>query len=449
MRVIIIGAGDVGFNIAKRLVAENKEVVIVDVNKDMLSKIENELDVETIVGSGNSPKILKQAGIEEATLLLAVTNSDEINLIACSIASLLAPNIFKIARIRNPEYNLYKEKLIKNFFKIDIVINPEEETVNQILQLIEFPFATDIFEFKDLGIKLIGVTIREQSPIRDLTLMELKNKIGLKEFIIGSIIRNNELIIPRGEDKILVGDTIYFVCSNEHLSELFFYFNVTKKMPKDFLIVGGGNVGFTLAKSLEQRKGVNVKLIEADKERCEFLAENLKNTMVLHGDGTDQTLLMEENAGDMDVFIAVTGDEENNILSSLLAKNLGVTHTITKINKQFYLDLLKAIGLENVVSPRLCAANSILKYVRKGKVISSISLKEDAEVIEIMAKANSFLVDNPLKKLKFPKGAIILCIVRDKKVIIPTGEDIITVNDRVFILSKTSVVSKIEKIISQ
>ncbi len=447
MRIIIIGAGDVGFNIAKRLVAENKDVVVIDNNMEILKRVEEELDVETIWGSGNSPKILKQAGIEESSLILAVTNSDEINLIACSLANLLSPKIFKIARIRNPEYTQLKDKLIKEFFKIDIVINPEEEVVKQIQQLIAYPFATDVFEFPDINIQLIGFNVKENSPLKDLPLFKIKQQIGIQEFIIGGIVRGNELIIPRGEDQIKKGDTIYLVFHKSHRDKVFSAFGISKKSPKNILIIGGGNIGFSLARTLEKIKNMNIKLVESNKRRCEFLAENLSNTMVLYGDGTDQRLLVEENAGEMDVLIAVTGDEENNILSSLLAKNLGIAHSITKINKHFYMDLLKAIGLEHIVSSRLCAANSILKFVRKGKVISSISLKEDAEALEIVAKKDSFLVDTPLKKLNLPKQTIILCMVRNDEVIIPTGEDVIRPNDKVIILSKTSQIEKIEKII--
>ncbi len=448
MRIIIVGAGDVGFNIAKRLVAEDKEVVVIDTDPEILARIEDSMDVETICGEGNNPTVLQEAGIDRAHLLLAVTNSDEINLIACTFASILSPNIFKVARIRNSGYLSYKEELIRDFLKIDIVINPEEEVVKHIGLLLEIPKAIDIYEFSEIGIKLIGISIKASTPVVGHSLATLKQYIGIKEFIVGGIIRGEDLIIPSGEDVIKEGDTLYFVCHKKYQSKVLEMMGITSVRPRNILIIGGGNVGFLLAKTLEKRRRVNIKLIDSDKNRCEFLAEHLDNTMVLHGDGTDQRLLLEENAGDMDVVISVTGDEESNILSCLLARNLGITHTIARINKHFYLPLLKTIGLDHVVSSRLCAANTILRYVRKGKVISSISLKEDAEALEIIARQDSSLVNIPIKELDFPREAIILCIVRKDKVIIPTGDDVVLPQDRLIILSKSSKISAIEGLIT-
>ncbi len=448
MRIIIIGAGDVGFNIAKRLVDEDKEVVVIDKDPQVLARVEDTIDVEIICGDGNDPRILEKAGVREGDLLLSVTNSDEINLIASTFASILAPNIFKVARIRNPGYLLYKEEVIKDFLKIDMVINPEEEVVKYIKHLLEIPGAIDIYEFMDIGIKLIAISIKKETPVVEHSLAEIKDAIGIREFIVGGIIRGEELIIPSGEDVIKQGDIVYFVCHKTHEKKVMDFFGLAQSPPRDILIIGGGNVGFSLARSLEKKRGLNIKLIDFDKKRCEFLAEELDSTMVLQGDGTDQKLLLEENAGHMDVVISVTGDEETNVLSSLLAKRLGVVHTITRVNKHFYLPLLRALGLEHVVSSRLCAANSILRYVRKGKVISSVSLKEDAEALEIVAREDSFLVDRPIKALSLPREAVILCMVRRGEVLIPTGDDVIHPGDRVIILSRASKISAIEDLIT-
>lgn len=445
MRIIIVGAGEVGFHLAKRLVSENKEVVIIDKNQEVLSLMSDQLDVETVLGSGSSPKVLEEAGVKEADILLAVTDSDEINLIACTFTNILAPNLIKVARIRNSEYTEYQDTLTKDLLHIDIAINPEQEVIGSIERLMGAPGAAEISEFSDVNIKLVGVWIREESKLSGMNLAELKKRMAIEGFIVAAIIRGKQTIIPMGADSIHSGDLVYFVCHQKDLEDVLRAFGKGARKQHNVLIIGGGNIGYKLALDLEEKKGVNVKILDKDVKRCEFLAEHLNKTIVLQGDGTDQKLLVQENVGDMDAVVSVTGDEENNVLCSLLVKNLGAKLPITRINKYAYIPLMHTIGLEHIVSPRLSAANSILRYVRQGTVISSISIKEEAEALEVIAKSDSPLVNKPIRSLQFPKGAIVLCLIRGDEVILPTGENVIYPNDRVIILTASHKVDKLEK----
>lgn len=444
MRIIIIGAGQVGFQIAQKLSSEDKDVVVIDNSSEVLERISQSIDVQTVHGSGSSPKILEMSGIKQADMLLAVTNSDEINLIACTFANILAPGMHKIARIRNPEYTSYQEVLAKGLLNIDTVINPEEEVVRSIEKLMGAPGALEITDFSEETVKLVGTWIREGNPLAGTKLHELRQKIGFERFIIAAIVRNDRLIVPSGENALKVGDLIYFVCEDKDLQKILKRLNHRTGAQHNVLIIGGGNIGYKLAQALE-KKNVHAKILDNNTQRTRFLAENLKRTVVLQGDGTDQELLLEENIKKMDVVITLTGDEENNILCSLLAKRLGAKRTITRINKLAYMPLVRAFGIEHTVSPRLSAVNTIIRHVRKGLVISSVSIKEEAEAMEAIAQEKSGIVNKPLKDLPIPKGAIILCIIRADKVIIPTGDSVIKPEDRFIILCTRKNIPRVEK----
>ncbi|MFP4072188.1 MAG: Trk system potassium transporter TrkA [Desulfovibrionales bacterium] len=444
MRVIIVGAGEVGSHLADKLAQENKEVVIIDLNPGVLDKISEQMDVQTIVGSGSSPGILEQAGIKDADILLAVTDSDEINLIACTFANILKPGITKLARIRNDEYTRFREAFSREMLGIELVINPEVEVVRTIQRLMGAPDAVDVSEFAEGKVRLIGIWVREQSVLAGTRLTRIREKVGTTRLIIGAIVRNEELIIPTGEDVVQAGDLIYFVCQEKDQDEILRSFGGRPKAMKNVLIIGGGNIGFRLARELEKGE-FHTKLIETDLARCEFLSEALEKTVILQGDGTDQSLLKEENIHAMDVAVTVTGDEETNILCSLLAKSMDAGMTITRINNFAYFPLVRTIGIEHTVSPRQSAVNAILHHVRRGRVISAVSIKEEAEVLEAVALENSEVVDKPVKDIDFPRGAVILCIIRKEEVVIPTGLSVIHPLDRIIILAKQKAISAVEK----
>ena len=448
MKVVIVGAGEVGFHVAGHLALENKEVVVVDKDAEALRRVSDNLDVQVIQGSGSSPVVLEEAGIREAEIILAVTNSDEANLVACLVANILSPSTKKLARVRDGDFDNYHDNFRENAPHIDTIINPEIEVVKTITSMMSVPGAVDVGEFADGRIKFIGIYLDKTSRLAGLKLAEIPDKISSSRLLIAALVREEELIVPRGDDRLMPGDLIYFISEADKLFETLAVFDKHEQPIRRALIVGGGRIGYRLARSLEHAS-ISCKIIERSADRCAFLAEGLNKTVVLCGDGSDQGLLAEENIQDMDVVVTLTSDEETNILASLLARRLGAKKSITKISKFSYFPLMKAIGIEQVVSPRLSAINSILQHIRKGKVLSAISIKgEQAEVIEAVALETTDIVGKPLRDIAFPKGAMVAGIIRGELIIVPTGDSVIQPDDRVIIFARKEAIAKIEKILA-
>ncbi len=419
--------------------------MVIDNDEVALARVREHLDVQTIQGSGSNPRILKEAGIGRAEILLAVTNSDETNLIACIFANLLAPAIQKVVRIRNEDYNEYRESLAQDILNISLVTNPDVEVINSMVRLITTPQVDEITDFANGRIRLIRKQLPEDSPLNGLKLMQLPSVMKDIRMVIAAIIREDRLIIPTGADRVNAGDIIYFVCEKDELGDIIQLFGNRVHPVKNILIVGGGKIGLSLAQTLEKLH-YNTKVIERDPHRSEVLSAHLNRTIVLQGDGTDPELLEQENIGSMDIVVALTGDEELNILSCLLAKRLGAQKTVARINKFIYMSLVQTIGIDHIVSTRMSAVNSILHFIRRGKIISTVSIAgEEAEALEAIALEHSAIVGTPLKKLKFPKGAIILCIIRGNQVILPTGESVIRTHDRLIIMSTRQNIPHVEQ----
>lgn len=443
-----MGAGEVGYHIASRLAFENKDVVVIDKNPDALRRVSDDLDVQVINASGSSPRVLEEAGIREAEILLAVTNSDEANLVACLVANLLSPATKKLARIRNADYDNYHEVFSQEAPHIDTVINPEIEVVKTIYRLMKVPGAVDVGEFAEGRVMFVGIRLEATSPMAGVRLSDFPSMFGEARPLIAAIIRSDELIIPRGENRLIPGDLVYFISEAARLDHTVALFDKTVRQVRRAIIVGGGRIGQRLALLLE-KESIQTKLIEQNLERCNELARKMNKVVVLHGDGSDQKLLLEENVGDTDVVISLTQDEESNILVSLLAKNLGAQSTITKVSKFSYFPLMSTIGLQKFVSPRLSAISSILQVIRKGKILSAVSvLGEDAEVIEAIALETSEITKKPLKKISFPKGALLVCIIRGETIMIPTGESVVEPDDRIIIFAQRKAVGKLEKLLT-
>lgn len=448
MKVIIIGAGEVGFHVASRLSVENKDVVVIDKDPEAIRRVSESSDVQVITGSGSSPVVLEEAGIKQAEILLAVTDSDETNLIACLVANVISPATKKLARIRDADYDAYHDTFREHAPHIDTIINPETEVVRTIERLMSVPGAVDVEEFADGRVKFVGIRLDKGSPLDGVRLLELSAKIGKTAPLITAIVRGAVLTIPRGDDRLMAGDLVYFVAEAEKLVDTLAMFDKQVEPVRRVMIVGGGRLGLLLCNLLEE-KNIYVKIVEKNPERCLELAKRLNKGVVLHGDGSDQELLNEEGIRDMDLVVTLTDDEKTNILASLLAKRMGARKTITRITNFSYFDLMETIGLEQVVSPRLSAINTILKHIRRGKVISAVSLKgEQAEILEAIAMETSDIVGKPLSKISFPKGMLVTVIIRDDKVIIPSGKSIIEPGDRVIIFATRQAVSKIEKIMA-
>ena len=444
MKIIIIGAGEVGFNIAQRLSEENHDVVVIDKDQNKINHLQTIIDVQAVVGSGTSPSILHEAGIKESDIIVAATDSDEANLIACFYAQHLTDYITKIARVRNPDYIENGDMFKTDVLNIDLIINPQSEMVDSMLKLMEVPEASEVLDFVNGKVKLIGVTIKEDSPIvgRELSSFQDVEQV----LLVGVIIRGEEVIIPSGQDIIQPNDLLYCVTRKEEISTIFRLLNVREAGLGRVLIIGGGATGLALATSLD-KTNINTKIIEKDSQRCLELAEKLEKVVVLNGDGTDRDFLLEENIADVDLMVVITGEEETNVLISLLGKALGAKKTVTRIGKLSYIPLVSAIGIDTVVSPRLSAIRAILQYIRKGKVICVAPLKgEAAEVIEFEALETSDIVNIPLSEVQFPKEAIVGAIVRDEEIIIPRGHNMIKPHDHLIIFALKGAIPKLEKL---
>lgn len=446
MKVVIIGAGEVGFYFAEWLAAERKEVIVIDKNEHALRQMTDHLDVQTLHGSGSNPRILEEAGIKDADIILAVTDSDEVNMVACLFANLLAPEIHKVALIRNDDYASYRDQMASNIVDISMVINPEAEVVNSIQRIMSAPDVEQIHDFAGGRIKMVGKKLPRESALSGLRLTQLPEKVERNRLIVAAIVRDDRLIIPRGKDMLQAGDFVYFVCQQHDLADIMRFFGSESKVVKDIMIVGGGKIGLRLASEVDNNKSYHVKLIEMDHQRCQTIAAKLHRTIVLQGFATDQVFMEQENVGSMDLVVAVTWDEEMNILACLLAKRLGAKKTIARVNKFAYIPLVQAIGIDHIVSPRRCAIDSIMPALRRGKVISTVFIKgKEAEVLEAVALENSSIVDTPLKEIKFPKEALVLCLVRKDEVIIPSGDTVVLAQDRVIILSTRTNIPRVEQ----
>ncbi len=448
MKIVIVGAGEVGFHIASHLAHENKDVVIIDTDPAAIRRISDNLDVQVIEGSGSSPVVLQQAGIKEAEILLAVTDRDETNLVACLVADIISSSTKKLARIRNADYDEFHEIFSEYAPHIDTIINPEIEVVKTIDRLMRMPGAVDVGEFADGRIKFVGITLDASTLLDGVRLADIASVTGKQPPLIAAVIRDEELIIPGGSDRLQAGDLVYFISATHRLVQSFKVFDKSVESINRVLIIGAGRLGFRLATMLEE-KSIYTKIIERDAKRCLQLAEKLNKAIVLHGDGSDQGLLSEENIQDMDLVVTLTHDEETNIIASLLARRMGVPKTITRISKFSYFPLMSTIGLDQVVSTRHSAINSILQHIRRGKVLSAISLKDQhAEVIEAVALETSDIVGKPLKRIKLPKGVLVAGISRNDQIIIPSGDSIIEPDDRIIIFASRQAIPKIEKILA-
>jgi len=447
LKIIIVGAGEVGFHIAGCFAHENKDVVVIDKDPEAIRRISDKIDIQTVIGSGSSPVTLEEAGVREAEILLAVTDSDDTNLVACLITDMLSSATKKLARIRDADYDAYQSAFRDHAPHIDTIINPETEVVKTIGRLMSVPGAVDVGEFADGRLKLIGIRMDENTRLTGVRLSRLPEILKDRQLLIAAVVRDEELIIPRGHDRLKPGDLVYFISEADKLIHTLEIFNKHTQPVKRVLIIGGGRIGFRLARQLEE-KSIHTKIIEKRTDRCNELADRLSKAVILHGDGTDQGLLNEENISDIDLAITLTGDEETNILASLMTRRMGAGKTITKIGKFSYFPLMSAIGLEQVVNTRLSAINTILQHVRRGKVLSAMSIKgEQAEVLEALALETSDIVGKPLKKIAFPKGALVIGIMRGEDILVPSGESVIAPGDRIIIFAVREAIPRVEKIL--
>lgn len=445
MRIIVIGAGVVGYTIAERLSSEGQDVVVIERDERRVKEVKETLDVKAIEGNGSSPRVLKEAGIEQADMVIAVTDSDEVNMIACLIANSQSRIPKKIIRVRNPEYLSYEKLFIGGPLGIDFNINPGLVAAERILKIIHVPGATDVVDFSAGTVKLIGIRLDNDSEVIGKRLRDLKELHPHNRVLVATIYRGRETIIPDGSEVLERGDHLFIVTVPEEIPKVLQLFGKKESAGRKVMIVGGGYIGSYIARRLEEEDFL-VKIIERDEKRCNYLAEMLEKSLVLHGDGTDQELLKEEGIGDINTFVSVTNDEEDNILISLLAKNLGAERVIALVDKPEYLSLISTIGVDVVVSPRLASVSSILQFIRRGKILSVTTLVEErVEAIETLAMETSDIVGRPIKDIKFPEGALIGAVCKGDQALIPDGETVIDPGDKVVIFALRKAIPKVEK----
>lgn len=452
MKIIVCGAGQVGSNIARHLAMENHDVTVVDQSETLVRQISDSFDVNGIVGHGSHPDVLERAGIADTDLLIAVTLADETNMVACQIAHSLFDVPTKIARIRHQSYlqatwaNLYS----RDHIPIDVIISPEIEVARAVTRRLEVPGAFEMIPLVDNRVKLLGVRCKDDCPVVNTPLRQLTQLFPDLNIVIVGIVREGKALVPRGEDQMLEGDEVYFVVDSNKVDRAMAAFGHEEREARSLLIFGGGNIGVFLAKELEeQHDWVRAKIIEHDKERAETIAGQLERTIVINGSAIDQDILEEANVTQTETVVAVTNDDETNILASLLAKKNGAKRVITLINNSSYEDLVGSIGIDVAVSPRNITVSKILQHVRRGRIHSVHTLREDfGELIEAEALATSELVGPPLREAKLPQGVLIGAIVRDGVTIFPSGSTVIEAGDRVVLFAAADAIRKVEKMFS-
>ncbi|NLJ73074.1 MAG: Trk system potassium transporter TrkA [Syntrophomonadaceae bacterium] len=443
MRAIIIGAGKVGFSIAQLLSLEEHDVIVIEENEERAIVVEELLDVQVINGNGASWKVLESVGVRHTDLVIAVTEIDELNMIACLLAKQYGAKT-TVARVRNINYVETPHFSPEALLGIDLIINPERVTAYEIAKIVKNPEALECDYYADGKIQLLAILITEDSPVAGLKLMDLNTA----KYVIVSIVREHNMIVPNGNNEILVGDQLYIIAKADEMSDVLKVFNIHRRKVDNLTILGAGRTGCYLAEIIEKEHlPINVKVIEKNAKKAREASARLKNSLIINADGSDLDILKAENIEQTDLFVAVTNDDKINLLSSLIAKNLGVKKTIAKVKRTDIMPLMQQIGIDIVLSPRIITAGAILKYVRRGDIVSVTVLGEEkAEMLELYAQPNSIAVGKSLKKIKFPTGSVIGAIVRDDEVIIPNGDSVINPFDHLLVFTLPKSIHKVEKL---
>jgi trk system potassium uptake protein TrkA len=441
MNIIILGAGQVGSSVAENLSSEANDITLVDMNVTLLGELSDRLDIQTVVGHASHPDVLKQAGISDADMLVAVTNSDETNIVACQVAHSLFHTPTKIARVRSQAYLKYKELFNKSALPIDVLISPEQLISEHIQRLIEYPGALQVLDFAGGRAQLVGVKAYYGGPLVGHEIADLRKHMPGIDARVAAIFRNGKGIVPDGKQVIEADDEVFFVAAKKDIRAVMSELRKLDKPIKRIMLAGGGNIGKQLAQSLENK--YNVKILERNKQRAEQLSCDLNKTIVLLGDAADEDLLLEENIDQMDVFCALTNDDEANILSSMLIKRLGTRKVMSLINRHAYVDLMESQGsIDVAISPQQITISGLLAHVRRGDVVAVHSLRRGAaEAIEAIAhgdSANSKVVGKTVEQINLPEGTTIGAVIRGEEVIMAHHDIVIKNEDHLilFLLDK-------------
>ncbi|WPC99259.1 Trk system potassium transporter TrkA [Proteus terrae] len=450
MKIIILGAGQVGGTLAENLVGENNDITVVDTNADRLRQLQDKFDLRVVNGHGSHPRILREAGAEDADMLVAVTNSDETNMIACQVAYTLFNTPNKVARIRASEFVREADKLfLPEAIPIDYLISPEHLVIDYIYKLIQYPGALQVVNFADGQVSIVAVKAYYGGSLVGNALSTLRDHMPHIDTRVAAIFRQDRPIRPQGSTIIEAGDEVFFVVASQHIRAVMSELQRLEKPYKRIMIVGGGNVGAGLAARLE--KDYSVKLIEHNQQRATELAELLHDTIVFYGDASDQELLAEEHIEQIDVFIALTNDDEANIMSAMLAKKMGAKKAMVLIQRSAYVDLVQGGVIDIAISPQQATISALLGHVRKADIVSVSSLRRGvAEAIEAVAHGDentSKVVGRRIQDIKLPPGTIIGAIVRGQDVIIANASHSIEQGDHVIMfITDKKYVPEVEKL---
>ncbi len=443
MKIIILGAGQVGTSVAEVLASENSDITVVDIDERKLEDLRDRLDIGTVVGEASHPEVLAQAGGEDADMILAVTNSDEINMIACQVAYTLFHTPTKIARVRSIGYLSHPQLFTQEALPVDVLISPEQLVTDYVQRLIEHPGALQVLDFAGGKVQLVAVRAYYGGPLVGHELQTLREHMPGIETRVAAIYRRDQAIVPEGNTVIEADDEVFFIAAKRHIRVVMKELRRLDKPVKRVILAGGGNIGVRLAKALENK--YQVKLIDHNPVRSEKISGELDKTIVLHGDAADEELLLDENIEHTDVFCAVTNDDEANILSAMLAKRLGAHKVMALINRSAYVDLVQSGIIDIAISPQQATIGSLLTHVRRGDVTAVHSLRRGAaEAIEAVAhgdKSSSKVVGRAIEDIKLPPGTNIGAIVREDKVIIAHHDTVIESEDHIilFVVDKAQI----------
>lgn len=452
MRVIICGAGQVGYNIAAYLANEENDVTVVDKNPDLISQINDDLDVNGIVGFASNPDVLNSAGANDAEMIVAVTRSDEVNMVACQIGHSLFGIPKKIARIREQSYlqPAWSNLFSRAHMPIDVIISPEVVIAEEISKRLSVPGTTHVSSLGDGKVYLLGVICEDDCPVLNTPLSQLAKLFPDLSFKIVAILRKNKPIIPDDNEQLEVEDEVFFAVDNKHLKRTMGAFGHEEKEARRIIIAGGGNIGFGLASLLKEKgRGVQIKIIERNTERSQYLSENLGDIIILNGSSLDKDVLEEAAIENVETFVAVTNDDESNILGSLLAKQYGCSRVITLVNNKAYSPLVGPLGIDTMVSPRNMIVSNIMQHVRRGRIKGVHNVRDGfAEVIEAEISETSQIVNSAIAELDLPNKVVVAAIIRDGQVIMASPDFVVRAEDHVIILASQDEVLNVEKMFS-
>ncbi|MGK7652971.1 MULTISPECIES: Trk system potassium transporter TrkA [unclassified Roseovarius] len=451
MKVIICGAGQVGWQIARHLSGERNDVTVVDSNPDLVRRATETLDVQGINGFASYPNVLDQAGARDADMIIAATHSDEVNMVTCQVAHSVFSINRKIARLRSQSYldAIYSDLYRRDHMPIDVVISPEREVAEAALQRLAAPAAFDTETFMEGRAQLLGLRIDEDCPIVNTPLRQLTDLFSTLEVVVLAIRRDGKLFAPEAEDQLFVGDDAYVFAPTEDVPRTMEVFGKTSQTQERLVIIGGGNIGLSVAKRIEKRgKRTRVKVIERDRKVAERAADALERTIVLNGDGLDAQLLAEANISRTDAVLAVTDDDKTNMLAAVRAKAEGCPFAIALINDPTLLPMMEPLGIDAYINPRSTTVSSILRHVRHGRVRSVYSIGDaEAEVIEAEVMSTSNIAGAAIREIDFPEGVLVGGVLREDKVLKPSGTMRIEAGDVVVIFALASDVNRVEQLL--